>query len=315
MQTNCQPIERGDDPRLAARLNPDRRREIPTLAGLTAPTDENWGRCLHALRVTEIPADRRALHRHRYFEVFWFNRGHGEHLNDFKWYPIATGTLVFVSIGQVHAWNPVAGLSGFVAAFSPGDIGESVARPGLLLEAPFFFGLSRPPTLPVPPAFWPEFDQLFESLIAELASKDPLRHEAARALLRLALIRAQRLCAQPCGTNHTVSAATRLARNFLLELERSFLTVRRVRDYAVRLQVSPNHLVETVRENVGQTPGELLDVRLFLEAKRLLIHTTRSVSEIAYLLDFKNPSHFGHFFKRHSGYPPGQARERFGVNP
>ena len=39
-----------------------------------------------------------------------------------------------------------------MAAFSPEDIGESVARPGLLLEAPFFFGLSRPPTLPVPSA-------------------------------------------------------------------------------------------------------------------------------------------------------------------
>ncbi len=298
-----------------ARDNRESASKIKSLASPpvnpAATTDDDSDPGLPAHRLSPTPANWCARHRHRHFEIFWFNSGAGEHFNDFNWYPVAAGTLVLISIGQVHAWSSSRALNGYRVAFSSEDMAESAAHPALAPELPFFFGLSAPPKVSVPPILWPELDHLFEGLVNELASVDPLRIEAARALLRLVLIRAERLCAQSSGENYKVSASTRLARNFLLELEQGFLTVRRVRDYAVRLHVSANHLVETVRGRLGRTPGELLDARLFLEAKRLLFHTSRSISEIAYLLEFKNPSHFGHFFKRHSGCPPGEARRRF----
>jgi AraC-like DNA-binding protein len=41
-----------------------------------------------------------------------------------------------------------------------------------------------------------------------------------------------------------------------------------------------------------------------LEAKRLLVHTDRSVQQIADLLNFQDPSYFGRFFKRETGQSP-----------
>lgn len=46
-----------------------------------------------------------------------------------------------------------------------------------------------------------------------------------------------------------------------------------------------------------------------LEARRLLVHSSMTVSEIAYHLRFQDPSYFGRFFRRHLGQTPGQYRE------
>lgn len=301
---------RSDLPVRSARA---RRRQIPTIGIPGRATVESGHGYLSASRVSyeQVPANRRVLHRHPYFEVFWFSHGRGTHVSDFKRYPVAAGTLVFVTMGQVHSWDWRHGLRGCTVSFSTDDLGGKDERVWLLPELPFLFGVPVAPTLAVPKRLWADFDFLFESAVGEIASDAPLRLEAARALLRLILIRSERLFAVSGKTGQPMIAAALLTRSFLVELESSFLTSRQVQDYARKLGVTVNHLVETVRERTGRTPGELLDERLFLEAKRLLFHTTQTSAEIAFALGFKNPSHFGRFFKRFAHCSPGEARDRF----
>ena len=49
--------------------------------------------------------------------------------------------------------------------------------------------------------------------------------------------------------------------------------------------------------------------RLLVEAKRQLIFTGQSVSEIAYSLNFSDPSYFSRFFRKYSGQTPQQFRD------
>jgi len=250
-------------------------------------------------------------HRHPYFEVYWINGGSAEYLTDCEIYPVGAGTLIFVSIGQMHNWRFSTDISGYKVGFSPHEISESALHLVDDGDLPFFFAPSAPSIISVPRRKWSDFDARFGTLARELESNEPLRLEAARALLHLLLIGCQRVALLNARMTVSESPAAQLARRFWWEVNRGFLTLRHVRDYAARLHVTANHLVETVREQFGRTPGRLIDERLYLEATRLLLHTTRSVSEIAYFLEFKNPSHFGAFFKRHAGCSPGEARRRF----
>jgi AraC family transcriptional regulator, transcriptional activator of pobA len=77
-----------------------------------------------------------------------------------------------------------------------------------------------------------------------------------------------------------------------------FITKRKVEDYATLLAVTPNHLNKHIKEQTGKTASSFIDNMLVMEAKALLRYTELSISEIAYQLDFTDPSHFNKFFKK-----------------
>lgn len=48
----------------------------------------------------------------------------------------------------------------------------------------------------------------------------------------------------------------------------------------------------------------MINERVILEVKRMLIRTEYDISEIAYKLGFNELSYFSRFFKRHTGMTP-----------
>lgn len=87
-----------------------------------------------------------------------------------------------------------------------------------------------------------------------------------------------------------------------------FSTLRQVSDYAKMLNVTSNHLNKVIKSESGRTAHALIAEMLMLEAKALILHTSLSISEIAWKLDFADPSYFNKFFKKHSGMTPLQLR-------
>jgi AraC family transcriptional regulator, transcriptional activator of pobA len=101
-----------------------------------------------------------------------------------------------------------------------------------------------------------------------------------------------------------------LVRHFLVNLEQNLRVASSVSSHAALLGVSPEILSETVKKEIGKTPGTLIRERVLLEAKRLLLHTSLSVAEIAYQLLFKDPSYFNRFFRRAAGNTPAEFRKQ-----
>ena len=73
-------------------------------------------------------------------------------------------------------------------------------------------------------------------------------------------------------------------------IEKNFLSLKMPKDYAARLNVTPNHLNAVCKKRSGKSAGELIRQRILLEAKRLIAHTDMTVSEIAYHLKFEDNS-------------------------
>jgi len=80
--------------------------------------------------------------------------------------------------------------------------------------------------------------------------------------------------------------------------------------YAEQLHVSVSQLNVITRQQLNKSVIELVKERLIAEARRLLAYSTKSVSEIAWQLNFSDNSYFSRFFKKHSGMSPEAFRRQ-----
>ena len=62
---------------------------------------------------------------------------------------------------------------------------------------------------------------------------------------------------------------------------------------------------------MNKTVAELIQERMIAEAKRLMVYSSLTISEIAYQLNFNDNSYFNRFFKKAEKCTPEQFRKRF----
>ena len=86
------------------------------------------------------------------------------------------------------------------------------------------------------------------------------------------------------------------------------LKERRVDFYADRLFLSPKHFSTVIKKVSGKTAGQWIDEYVVLEAKTLLKYSTMSIQEVAYYMNFPNPSFFGKYFRQHTGMSPSEYK-------
>jgi len=101
-----------------------------------------------------------------------------------------------------------------------------------------------------------------------------------------------------------------LFKRFIKLVGHHFMTMRKVSDYALLLNVSTDHLNRIIKSQSEKTAGELIDEMIFTEAKAYLLHTELSNAEIAYQLAFADPSHFNKFFKKLAHCTPLEFRAK-----
>lgn len=83
---------------------------------------------------------------------------------------------------------------------------------------------------------------------------------------------------------------------------------RRVDFYAEQLFLSPKHFSTVIKKVSGKTAGQWIDEYVVLEAKALLRYSSMSIQEVAYYMNFPNPSFFGKYFRHHTGMSPSEYK-------
>lgn len=91
---------------------------------------------------------------------------------------------------------------------------------------------------------------------------------------------------------------------FRTAVEHDFASTHRVADYAAALGYSTRTLTRATLAATGTTAKAYLDARIVLEAKRLLVHTDASATDVARHLGFPGPGDFTKFFRKHDGRTP-----------
>ena len=77
---------------------------------------------------------------------------------------------------------------------------------------------------------------------------------------------------------------------------------------AGQLYLSANYFGDLVKKETGKSAQEYIQDKIIEVAKEKVLDTSKSLSEIAYEMGFKYPSHFTRLFKQHVGQAPNEYR-------
>ena len=146
---------------------------------------------------------------------------------------------------------------------------------------------------------------MFRQLHAESAGNLPHSAELIRSGINTLLLELERISLATLDT----SSVPDLLRTYKDLIDKQFMDKRQVQHYAAQLSVSPNYLNILTRKHLGKTALDLINERVLLEVKRLLLRTDLAISEIAWQSGFNELSYFSRFFKRHTEMTPIQFRE------
>ena len=82
-----------------------------------------------------------------------------------------------------------------------------------------------------------------------------------------------------------------------------------IQEFAKELGISRVHLNRICQETSGESAHQVIQNALIVEAKNYLLNSSYRISEIAYLLNFKDPAYFTRVFKRATGVAPKEFQK------
>ncbi|OJJ22187.1 hypothetical protein BKI52_09110 [marine bacterium AO1-C] len=106
----------------------------------------------------------------------------------------------------------------------------------------------------------------------------------------------------------TTSTCEHIATRFEQKIIEDEHKISTIRDYASQLNISPNYLSECVKKVTGKNAKQVLLSHKLIVAKGLLQQHEKSIAEIAYEMEFTEPTNFTKFFKKMAGITPHQFR-------
>jgi AraC-like DNA-binding protein len=94
-------------------------------------------------------------------------------------------------------------------------------------------------------------------------------------------------------------------------LEKNFKMFKSVAKYASSMSITDKRLNKATTAILDKTPKQMIDERVLLEARRLLVHSNTSIREVAFELGFDEPTNFIKYFRKHIQSTPSEFRENF----
>lgn len=255
-------------------------------------------------------------HRHDFFEVLYLQKGSGYHVIDGNKYEIKPPCVFFMSPGQAHKLELSQDIEGYIFIFTADFYLLNRSNQNSLIEFPFFYTIHQdnPPLLLHNEGDIRFLGTLFRQGITEIDQTGDHTLEMLRSILDLILT----TCAARYPVNDNLLNKGKgqiLVKKFFHLIEENNQNNLSLSDYAGLIGVTANHLTQTVKVLTGKTSLQIIKSKQLLEIKRLLVHTSLNVSEIANQLNFEDQSYFSKFFKRETGLTPLQYRNEALMSP
>lgn len=178
---------------------------------------------------------------------------------------------------------------------------------------PFFISLKEHPIFHLTDEEVKELTAFYLLIEETVKGDDNFRTEIVRRLMGAYLYKIGSILhrKQPeflSGNPQSLKREEVLFNQFINLLTEHHRKERRVDFYAEQLFLSPKHFSTVVKKVSGKTAGEWIDEYVVLEAKALLKYSAMSIQEVAYYMNFPNPSFFGKYFKHHTGMSPSEYK-------
>ncbi|HVS95744.1 MAG TPA: helix-turn-helix transcriptional regulator [Puia sp.] len=246
-------------------------------------------------------------HQISFYEILFIEKGKGGFSLDDHRTVLRPGTVIFTSPGQVRRWDVREPVHGYTMFFEKDFLSLFFTDELFLHRLQFFHQYSRPTGMQMPgPAFRRMLD-LVQGVEKEFTHLQNDSNHLLRAILYQLLILLNRQYADTYRMHGDTHVHPDFFR-FRSLLEQAGIAHRRVSSYTQLLRVSPTHLNKVCRRYGGVTAQQMIHYKLVSEIKKQL-RSDKSVKEIAYELEFSDPSNFNRFFKKMTGATAQQYRD------
>jgi AraC-like DNA-binding protein len=248
------------------------------------------------------------VHCLTYFDITYILDGKGTFRIDNFGFPICRNQLFFTAPNQIRKWEIQQMPQGLVLIFEEEFLCNFFNDTQFVQKLSFFTPALHPPILRLNK----EQGRYFENILVNIENE--IFKEKDYHLLRALLYQALAWLNNSYRSSYHLPENTGIHKQVLRFgqlVEQYFKEYHSVNFYAGKLCVTPGHLTELVKNQYAVTAKQYLQNRLMLEAKRLLLYTELQVSEIAWELNFQDPSYFIRLFHSGTGVSPLTFRKKY----
>lgn len=155
-----------------------------------------------------------------------------------------------------------------------------------------------------------ELLQVVGDLERDYEVADGFREEMLRMHLKRFIILCTRIARAKFAVDPAREKAFDIVRRYHVLVDEHFREMKRVQDYAELLHRSPKTLSNLFAACGYASPLAVIHDRVNAEARRLLLYTSKTAKEIAYLLGFDDTAVFSRFFSKMNGESITEYRNR-----
>lgn len=260
-------------------------------------------------RIEDMPAFAKTVEPYHldFYDITLITGGSGSFWLDDQEYELKANQLLFTTPGQVRRWF-VNDLQG-ICLFFPAELLLSYFNNPLLLHQFRYFHTTSSPMDMVLDAHQAEhLGQRLNMMRYEIANLQTDTETLLQCVTHEILISLNRWYTQRHGSSKEGALSPTIIK-FRQLLASKFFKYHNVSHYADMLAVTPGHLNVLCKTHLGRTASELITDRIYLEAKRKLVHSSIDVDSLSEALGFSNTSYFCRAFKKHCGTSPLKYRK------
>jgi AraC-like DNA-binding protein len=251
-------------------------------------------------------------YRTKYFEIILVSSGSGEVNIDSHKYILTPGALFASSNGPVKKFTAGENMAGCILLFTPGFLYKYPEDFQWMNSLSLFDSNGDFCPVKLSEEVYGDIFTIIEKINREINSESGFaKNEILFNSLKTIIILSERAKRGYDSREKLKGGNSVIVYEFRNLLEENYNNQRMVAFYADNLNITPRKLNKIISEHYGKSVKQIIEERVLIEVKRLIIHTEKNIKEIGHTLGFTDPTNFNKFFKKYTNTTPADFRLLF----
>lgn len=252
-------------------------------------------------------------HKHNFYAAMLFTKGNGMHEIDFQHYEVKPGSVFLLSPGQTHHWELSNDAEGYIFFHSQEFYDMNYVH-DRLREFSFFSSIHNSRCIYLSQDEHDKVKTLFNNILQEFRSAGWKKQQIILSFIMQLYITFNRIMMTGSNKQETLQSRYHIKfQDFEKLLEEHFYNEKLPSKYAEMMNITPKHLNRITKTIINKTTSDVIAERVILEAKRLLLYSNSSFSEIAFTLGYNDYPYFSRVFKKYTGETPSIFLKRYSL--
>lgn len=248
-------------------------------------------------------------HRADFYHIIWFQKGNPTHWLDFEPIKIKPNSLLFVSKDKVQSFDKSGNFEGKAILFTANFFCQTEADRKFLQSTLLFNDLLNVSNIVLGKSA-EIYSNIFNAISEEVKKPtDGIQRFILKNYLHNLMLFAERERQKQTVIKTIKNSDLEIVLLFKDIVDKQFKSVKSVNEYSKLLHVYEKRLNIATTAVLGKPPKVIIDERILLEAKRLLVYSDYSIKEISIELGFDEPTNFIKYFRKHTAATPLEFRE------